>query len=157
MSSDPTPNPPSPPPQKIKNFEPKTPVHLNPPKNDEISPEELSTWDGSDPAKPTAVAIKGTVFDVSGNKSYMEGGPYRSLFLDLAGSLCLLRAHFRALVFAGHDASRALAQSSLKEEDVRGEWEDLGEKEKGVLEEWVTFFGKRYNVLGKVKGRVELE
>ena len=44
-----------------------------------------------------------------------------------------------------------MAQSSLKKEDVRGEWEDLGEKEKTVLEEWFTFFGKRYNVLGKVK------
>lgn len=54
-------------------------------------------------------------------------------------------------VFAGHDASRALAQSSLKKEDVRGEWEDLGEKEKTVLEEWETFFRKRYNVLGRVK------
>ena len=78
MSSSPSTAQPDPPP-KIKNFEPKTPVHLNPPKDDDISLAELATWDGSDPAKPTAVAIKGTVFDVGGNKSYREGGPYRRM------------------------------------------------------------------------------
>ena len=53
-------------------------------------------------------------------------------------------------VFAGKDASRALAMSSVKPEDVTDQWEDLGDKEKTVLEEWVTFFSKRYNVVGKV-------
>ena len=74
-----TPHQPEEAPPKIKNFEPKQPVQLDPPKDDQISLEELATWDGSDPAKPTAVAIKGTIYDVSGNKSYMEGGPYRSM------------------------------------------------------------------------------
>ena len=54
-------------------------------------------------------------------------------------------------VFAGKDASRALAQSSLKPEDCRPEYEDLGEKEKTVLKEWFTFFSKRYNIVGKVQ------
>ena len=40
--------------------------------------------------------------------------------------------------------------SSVKPEDVRPEWEDLGDKEKKVLDEWMIFFGKRYNVVGKV-------
>jgi hypothetical protein len=53
-------------------------------------------------------------------------------------------------VFAGKDASRALAQSSLKPEDCVPEWEDLGDKEKKVLDDWVTFFSKRYSVVGKV-------
>lgn len=55
-------------------------------------------------------------------------------------------------VFAGKDASRALAMSSVKPEDVKPEWEDLGDKEKKVLEEWIVFFSKRYNVVGKVVG-----
>jgi len=55
-----------------------------------------------------------------------------------------------ATVFAGRDASRALAQSSLKPEDCSPEWEDLPEKEQGVLRDWYTFFSKRYNIVGKV-------
>ena len=56
----------------------------------------------------------------------------------------------KPLVFAGKDASRALAMSSVKPEDVVAEWEDLSDKEKTVLEEWMTFFSKRYNIVGKV-------
>lgn len=40
--------------------------------------------------------------------------------------------------------------SSVKPEDVKADWEDLGDKEKKVLDEWMTFFSKRYNVVGKV-------
>ena len=54
-------------------------------------------------------------------------------------------------VFAGKDASRALAQSSLQAEDCRAEYEDLGDKEQTVLNDWFTFFSKRYNVVGKVQ------
>ena len=53
-------------------------------------------------------------------------------------------------VFAGKDASRALAMSSVKPEDCRPDWEDLPDKEKTVLNEWMTFFSKRYNIVGKV-------
>ncbi|KAK4560409.1 hypothetical protein LTR86_005605 [Recurvomyces mirabilis] len=55
-------------------------------------------------------------------------------------------------VFAGRDASRALAQSSLKEEECRPDWEDLSDDNKKVLNDWYTFFSKRYNVKGKVEG-----
>jgi membrane-associated progesterone receptor component len=40
--------------------------------------------------------------------------------------------------------------SSVKPEDVTDQWEDLGDKEKQVLDEWMTFFSKRYNIVGKV-------
>lgn len=53
-------------------------------------------------------------------------------------------------VFAGKDPSRALATSSLKPEDCVPEWDDLDDKHKTVLDEWYTFFSKRYNVVGKV-------
>jgi hypothetical protein len=56
------------------------------------------------------------------------------------------------IVFAGRDASRALALTSTKAEDVRADWADLSDKEKSVLEDWNTFFSKRYNVVGKVEG-----
>lgn len=55
-------------------------------------------------------------------------------------------------VFAGKDPSRGLACSSLKPEDCVPEWHDLDDKEKTVLDEWYTFFSKRYNIVGKVEG-----
>lgn len=72
------------------------------------------------------------MFDVTGNKAYSPEGGYR--------------------IFAGHDASRALAKTSLEQSDVRPEWEDLSDAEKKTLNEWEVFFSKRYNVVGKVEG-----
>ncbi|KAK4463980.1 cytochrome b5-like heme/steroid binding domain-containing protein [Cladorrhinum samala] len=117
-------------------FEPKAPVQLDPPKDDIISQEELAKANGKDSDK-TYVAIKGLVYDVTGNKAYQPGGSYH--------------------VFAGHDASQALAKSSVKPEDVKPEWKHLDEKEQGTLNDWVTFFSKRYNVVGKVEGATNFE
>ncbi|KAL1994303.1 hypothetical protein VTN49DRAFT_2972 [Thermomyces lanuginosus] len=117
---------------RSKRFEPKEPVQLDPPKDDPISVEELSKCDGTDPNRPIYVAIKGTVFDVTRNKAYAPGGNYH--------------------VFAGKDPSRALAKSSLKPEDCVPDWYDLDDKEKTVLDEWFTFFSKRYNIVGRVEG-----
>lgn len=55
-------------------------------------------------------------------------------------------------VFAGKDASRALGQSSLKPEECRPDWSDLSDEHKKVLNDWFTFFSKRYNIKGKVEG-----
>lgn len=63
----------------------------------------------------------------------------------------------RIVVFAGKDASRALGKTSTKAEDVSSEWQDLPDKEKGTLNDWVTFFSKRYNVVGKVEGATNFE
>lgn len=59
-------------------------------------------------------------------------------------------------VFSGHDASRALGMTSKKAEDVRADWYDLPEDQKKVLGDWLTFFSKRYNVVGKVEGAANL-
>lgn len=110
---------------------------------------------GTDPTYPTYVAIMGTVFDVSGNTAYSPKNPYNGRdMLFKFWSLQALRtqpADPKIPVFAGRDASRALAQSSLKPEDCRPEWQDLPDKEKGVLQDWFTFFSKRYNIVGKVQ------
>ncbi|KAK0668995.1 cytochrome b5-like heme/steroid binding domain-containing protein [Cercophora samala] len=113
-------------------FEPKTPVQLNPPKDDPISLEELAKANGEEEGGKCYVAIKGLVYDVTGNKAYLPGGAYH--------------------VFAGKDASKALGKTSTKVEDVDADWSGLTEKEKGTLNDWVTFFSKRYNVVGKVEG-----
>ncbi|KAL3480044.1 cytochrome b5-like heme/steroid binding domain-containing protein [Aspergillus californicus] len=115
----------------VSPFAPKVPIQLDPPKDDLITAEELGKCDGTDPSRPTYVAIRGIVFDVSRNPAYGADGQYK--------------------VFAGKDASRALACSSLKAELCKPEWYDLEDKDKKVLEEWFTFFSKRYNIVGKVK------
>ncbi|RKF71111.1 putative steroid-binding protein 3 [Golovinomyces cichoracearum] len=118
-------------------FEPRTPVNLAPPKTDPITPAALKKANGliniraGVDSELCYVAIKGKVFDVTGNKAYLPGGSYH--------------------IFAGHDASRALALTSTKVEDVRPDWEDLDEKEKTVLDEWMTYFSKRYNIVGQVQ------
>ncbi|OJD35528.1 progesterone binding protein [Diplodia corticola] len=117
--------------EEPKRFEPKNPVQLDPPKDDPIALDHLAKCDGTNEGYPTLVAIKGSVFDVSKNEAYGPKGQYK--------------------VFAGREPNRALAQSSLKPEDCRPEWEDLSDKEKTVLDEWYTFFSKRYNIVGKVK------
>ena len=61
------------------------------------------------------------------------------------------------LAFAGKDASQALAKTSTKEADISPEWKHLSDKEKSVLNDWVTFFSKRYNVVGKVEGATNFE
>lgn len=121
-------------PKKSK-FEPKTPVQLNAPKSDPISTEYLSKCNGTN-GYPCYVAIKGRVFDVSGKDAYLPGASYS--------------------VFAGHDASRALGKTSTKAEDVSPDWSELSEKEKGVLEDWYTFFSKRYNIVGLVEGATNM-
>lgn len=65
--------------QEPKNFAPKQPVQLDPPKDDPITRSELEKHNGDDPSKPILVAIKGTVFDVSGNKAYNPGGQYHGM------------------------------------------------------------------------------
>ncbi|CAN8105739.1 unnamed protein product [Discula destructiva] len=117
-------------------FKPKTAVKLDPPKSDPISLEELAKADGMEGQK-CYVAIKGKVYDVTGNKMYAPGASYN--------------------VFAGKDASRALGMTSTKPEDVRPEWKDLPDKEKGVLNDWIKFFSNRYNVVGVVEGATNFD
>lgn len=46
--------------------------------------------------------------------------------------------------------------TSTKAEDVRPDWQDLADDKKQVLEDWLTFFTKRYNIVGRVEGATNL-
>merc|ERR1712059_43212 len=109
---------------KKERFAPKVPVQLDPPKYDPITLDYLAKCDGEHEGYPTYVAIKGTVFDVSNNATYGPGKNYH--------------------VFTGKEPNRALGLSSLKPEDCIPEWEDLDEGSKKTLDDWYTFFSKRY-------------
>ena len=72
-------------PQKKGKFEPKIPVVLDPPKDDPISLSTLLKCNGVDTDK-VYVAIKGKVFDVTGNKAYLPGGSYHGTCSSLCSS-----------------------------------------------------------------------
>jgi membrane-associated progesterone receptor component len=55
------------------------------------------------------------------------------------------------LVFAGKEPNKALGQSSLKPEDCISDYSTLSESEKKVLNDWHTFFSKRYNIVGRLQ------
>ncbi|KAJ3045049.1 hypothetical protein HK097_001302 [Rhizophlyctis rosea] len=102
----------------------------NPPGNREFSASELANYNGSDPEQPVYLAIKGTVFDVS---------KARAMYTPPAGYS----------VFAGKDASRGLAKSSLKPEDCVANIDGLSEEETATLEKWDAFYRKKYDIVGK--------
>ncbi|KAJ7644810.1 cytochrome b5 [Roridomyces roridus] len=104
---------------------------LAPPKDDPFTLEQLREFDGSDPSKPIYVSIKGTVFDVSHKADVY--GPGKSYS-----------------IFAGKDGSKGLGMSSLKPEDAIPDYSGLNEKDRKVLDDWHSFFSKRYNIVGRV-------
>ncbi|KNA05235.1 hypothetical protein SOVF_192260 [Spinacia oleracea] len=97
----------------------------------EFTLQQLKQYDGTDSSKPIYVAIKGRVFDVStGNTFYGPGGAYA--------------------LFAGKDASRALAKMSKNEDDVVSNIDGLSDKEIEVLADWEKKFEAKYPVVGRV-------
>ncbi|KFY27283.1 hypothetical protein V491_00959 [Pseudogymnoascus sp. VKM F-3775] len=106
-------------------FEPKIPVTLDPPKDDPITVEHLKKCNGTD-----GYPCYGVVFDVNYKAVYMPGGSYQN--------------------FAGHDASRALGMSTTDKDHVKADYSGLSEEHLDVLNKWVTYFSKRYNIVGKV-------
>ncbi|VAH90441.1 unnamed protein product [Triticum turgidum subsp. durum] len=99
----------------------------------EITLEQLRAYDGKDPAKSILIAIRGQVYDVSrGRLFYGPQGPYS--------------------LFAGRDASRALALMSFDLNDLTGDLEGLSPDELEVLQDWEEKFKERYPVVGHLPG-----
>jgi len=98
----------------------------------EITEEELKAYDGSDSKKPLLMAIKGQIYDVTQSRMfYGPGGPYA--------------------LFAGKDASRALAKMSFEEKDLTGDISGLGPFEIEALQDWEYKFMSKYVKVGTVK------
>ncbi|CAM8898712.1 unnamed protein product [Rhodiola kirilowii] len=97
----------------------------------QLSAQQLRQFDGTDPSKPIYLAVKGRIFDVTSGKSfYGPGGAYE--------------------MFAGKDASRALAKMSKNEDDVVADIDGLSSKEIGVLDDWERKFEAKYPIVGRV-------
>ncbi|XP_057475443.1 membrane steroid-binding protein 1-like [Actinidia eriantha] len=111
-------------------MQPMPPVQVG-----EISEEELKAYNGSDPKKPLFMAIKGQIYDVSQSRMfYGPGGPYA--------------------LFAGKDASKALAKMSFEDKDLTGDISDLGPFELDALQDWEYKFMSKYVKVGTVKKTV---
>lgn len=97
----------------------------------DVTEEELRAYDGSDPSKPLLMAIKGQIYDVSRSRMfYGPGGPYA--------------------LFAGRDASRALALLSFQPEDLTGNIEGLSSDQLEVLQDWEEKFKEKYEKVGQI-------
>ncbi|XP_013622618.1 PREDICTED: membrane steroid-binding protein 2-like [Brassica oleracea var. oleracea] len=102
----------------------------------EITEEELKQYDGSDSKKPLLMAIKGQIYDVSQSRMfYGPGGPYA--------------------LFAGKDASRALAKMSFEENDLTGDISGLGPFELDALQDWEYKFMSKYVKVGPIQKKDE--
>ncbi|KCV68832.1 hypothetical protein H696_04250 [Fonticula alba] len=93
--------------------------------------ESLSKFDGVQTPGKIYLGIAGYVFDVSERPGfYGPGGSYS--------------------VYAGRDASRALACSTITVEDCNQKISGLTEKQYDTLRSWLSFFQKRYPNIGKM-------
>ncbi|XP_072984200.1 membrane steroid-binding protein 1-like [Typha latifolia] len=124
---------PPPPPRKrdLVKVEPlPPPIQLG-----EITEEELKAYDGSDPEKPLLMAVKGQIYDVTQSRMfYGPDGPYG--------------------LFAGKDASRALAKMSFEQKDLTGDISGLGPFELDALQDWEYKFMSKYVKVGTIKKAV---
>nr|ACJ85430.1 unknown [Medicago truncatula]AFK47952.1 unknown [Medicago truncatula] len=118
---------------QTRNFQEEELPPLRPPVQlGEITEEELKAYDGNDHDKPLLMAIKGQIYDVSQSRMfYGPGGPYA--------------------LFAGKDASRALAKMSFDEKDLTGDISGLGPFELDALQDWEYKFMEKYVKVGTIK------
>ena len=112
-----------------KKEEPRPPLPIAEERDYSLS--ELASYDGSDPARPLLVGIRGHVYDVTrGRDFYGPGGPYG--------------------MFAGKDCTRALAKVSFDEDLFTGDIEGLDSDELEKLEEWIEMFEGKYRRVGRL-------
>ncbi|CAN0902733.1 Membrane steroid-binding protein 2 [Linum grandiflorum] len=123
------------PPPRPRSFEEDVQPLPPPVQLGEIEEDELKQYDGTDPKKPLLMAIKGQIYDVSQSRMfYGPGGPYA--------------------LFAGKDASRALAKMSFEEKDLTGDISGLGSFEMEALQDWEYKFMSKYVKVGTIKKEV---
>ncbi|ERM99056.1 membrane steroid-binding protein 2 isoform X2 [Amborella trichopoda] len=112
------------------------PVNLEPVQLGDVTEEELRAYDGSDPTKPLLMAIKGQIYDVTRSRMFYGPGGHYALF-------------------AGRDASRALALMSFDPKDLTGDIEGLSPSELETLQDWEYKFMEKYVTVGQIVEKKE--
>jgi membrane-associated progesterone receptor component len=100
----------------------------------EFTLDELQQYKGIKSNEPVYVGVNGIVFDVTSKRE-------------------VYGANENYGIFAGVEASRGLAKSSLNPDDLKpyGSLEGLNEKQLKTLSDWQKFYMKRYPAVGKIK------
>jgi len=113
---------------------PKKEPELEPLKKQDFTLEQLREYDGKSNDGRILIAVNGKVFDVTkGKRFYGPGGNYG--------------------LFAGHDASRALATFSLGEDSLKNDYDDLSDlntMQMDSVREWEMQFQEEYVCVGKL-------
>lgn len=103
-------------------------------KKQDMTLEQLREYDGKGENGRILIAANGKIFDVTrGKRFYGPGGPYG--------------------LFAGRDASRALATFSMSEDSFRNEYDDLTDLSSMQMEsvrEWEMQFTEKYDYVGRL-------
>ncbi|KAK3599988.1 hypothetical protein CHS0354_012642 [Potamilus streckersoni] len=103
-------------------------------KRQDMTLEQLREYDGKGKDGRILIAVNGKIFDVTlGKRFYGPGGPYG--------------------LFAGRDASRALATFSLSDDAFRNEYDDLSDLNSMQMEsvsEWEIQLREKYDYVGKL-------
>eukprot|EP01095_Lingulamoeba_sp_RSL-Kostka_P006615 TRINITY_DN2081_c4_g1_i1.p1 TRINITY_DN2081_c4_g1~~TRINITY_DN2081_c4_g1_i1.p1 ORF type:complete len:175 (-),score=59.81 TRINITY_DN2081_c4_g1_i1:86-610(-) len=93
--------------------------------------EELAEYDGTDENKPILLALDGKVYDVTrGAAFYSKDGPYG--------------------IFAGHDASLALALHEVDAKHLNQPIDNLTNGQKHTIYEWEERFSMKYDHVGNI-------
>jgi len=127
-----------PPPRRLEAQTAPPPPVPEPVQVGEITEEELRQYDGSDPEKPLLMAIKGQIYDVSESRMFYGPGAAYALF-------------------AGKDASRALAKMSFESQDLNGDISGLTPMELGALNDWEYKFATKYAKVGTIRRAAPVE
>lgn len=99
-----------------------------------LIPEELARYRGGPGDPGLYLALLGRVYDVSSGRRHYEPG-----------------AHYSG--FAGRDASRAFVTGDFSEAGLVDDVSDLSFSEMLTLQNWLSFYEKNYEFVGKVLGR----
>jgi membrane-associated progesterone receptor component len=112
--------------QKMQNLE----VSDKPGQVRYFTEEELRKYNGATESTPIYVAVKGKVYDISSKRDfYGPGSSYNA--------------------FAGRNATRALAKSSLNPADIdNSSIADLDKDEITTLNDWVMHYESKYPTAG---------
>lgn len=98
-----------------------------------FGPGELKRYCGRW-GNPIFIAIKGIVYDVSEAPNlYGPDSPYH--------------------IFAGRECARSLATLDLSEKVLNDRIDDLDDKQKATLNDWIAKFNAKYPIVGKVARR----
>ncbi|KAM8945421.1 neudesin [Pelodytes ibericus] len=98
--------------------------------------EDLAGYNGEQEDQPIYMAVKGTVFDVTGGKAfYGKDAPYNAL--------------------AGKDTTRAVAKMSLDPDDLTYDTTGLSEEQlKSLDDTYTNVYKKKYPIVGYTARRI---